>query len=494
MRLKIASRSSDLARIQAFQVARTLKKMDASIEIEHEFRSSLGDQNLDVPLASWGSKGVFTQDFFEDLKARKFDMVVHSWKDLPTESREGTTVAATLPRADVRDLILIPKEVWDRTEGRLTLLSSSPRRSYNLKNFAVYFPKKIDIEFKNVRGNVPTRIEKMFSEKAGLILAKAAVDRLLSAPEAEFSSTQKQLRARLNDCRFVVLPLSINPPAAAQGALAIEIHAQNAELAALLKKINHHETFEDVQWERSTLKSYGGGCHQKIGVLRISKPSSEWSLLKGLTDQGERLDTDRWISKQPALPRASKKTAVFPLATKENNWFDRRPLEAAEPKTSALWVAKADAWPENLRYDGVVWASGLSSWKKLAAKGVWVNGCSENLGEEEPRLEQLAPHLQWTKLTHKEAATQAKGTALATYELIPKPTEQSPNLRGKTHFFWLSASSFKRAYELFPQDLQAGHHGCGPGLTYEFLSAQKLTHPPKIFLSLDAFLNEVLPP
>lgn len=491
MRLKIASRSSDLARIQAFQVARALKNLDANIEIEHEFCASLGDQNLDVPLASWGSKGVFTQDFFEDLKANKFDMVVHSWKDLPTEERAGASVVATLPRADVRDLLLIPKAVWQATTKKLTLLSSSPRRAYNLQNFGEFLPRKMEIEFKNVRGNVPTRIEKMFSENAGLILAKAALDRLLSAPEMEFQDAQKKLRARLEACLFMVLPVSLNPPAAAQGALAIEINSENKKLAGLLEKLNHRETFENVKWERSTLQSYGGGCHQKIGVVLLSKPYGKWKVLKGLTDAGEVLSSDDLESCQTVLPKANAATQVFPQAAEDNTWFERKKMASPTPKSTAIWVAKAEAWPETLKFDGIIWTSGLVSWKKLAALGVWVNGCAEGLGDEKPQLENLAPNLHWLKLTHKDASTT---NTMPTYQLVPKAPGKSPLLTGKTHFFWMSASSFKRAYELFPKELESGYHGCGPGLTYTYLSAQNLTNPPKIFLKLEAFLNEVLPP
>jgi hydroxymethylbilane synthase len=494
MRLRIASRTSDLARIQAYQVARALKAIDPSISVEHEFRSSLGDQNLDVPLSSWESKGVFTQDFFEDLKANKFDMVVHSWKDLPTEARVGTAVVATLPRADVRDLLLIPKSVWAEAKEQLTLLSSSPRRSFNLRNFAEYFPKKLKLEFKNVRGNVPTRIEKMFSEKAGLILAKAGLDRLLEAPEPEFASMQTKLRERLSDCIFMVLPLEILPPAAAQGALAVEINSENKVAANLLAKINHPETFSSVEWERQTLKSHGGGCHQKIGVVSLSKLYGRLKLLKGVTEAGDTLDETIWESYQTPLPPAESAQKVFPFSPSENKWFDRKRLPVETLDASALWVARAEAWPDGFSYDGVVWTSGLQSWKKLASLGVWVNGCAEGLGEENTRLETLRPGLAWVKLTHKCALEYAKGKASATYELTDKAPDVSPSLRDKTHFYWMSASSFKRALELFPRELKNGYHGCGPGITYHFLTRQNLLNPPKIFLNHEAFLSEVLPP
>ncbi len=494
MRLKIASRSSDLARIQAFQVARALKAADPNLDIEFEFRASLGDRNLDVPLSSWESKGVFTQDFFDDLKAGLFDMVVHSWKDLPTENRPGTAIAATLERADVRDLLLVPKTALNRA-GPLEILSSSPRRSYNLQILSELLPGgDRTIEFKNVRGNVPTRIGKMFAENRGLILAKAALDRLVNAPEPEFQTVQKTLKESLQQCRFMVIPLSIDPPAAAQGALAIEIADGRKDLIALLNKINDQAAFTCVTEERDILKGYGGGCHQKIGVAVLPKPYGRWKLLRGETHAGEILNRNELLSEEASLPKATSRAQIFPLQPSDNGWFARAPVNAAEKLAAdALWVARAEAWPENLKFEGVVWASGLATWKKLAAQGVWVNGCAEGLGDEDPRLKAIAGELKWLKLTHAEAPEKSDMPSLATYRLAPKDPVHSPDLNGKTHFFWMSGTSFHRAKELFPHEIENGYHGCGPGLTFEYLRAQNLRHPAKRFLNLDAFLSEVLP-
>ncbi len=158
MRLKVASRKSDLARWQAVTVAHRLEQIPEKPGIEFIFKASFGDQNLDIPLAGMGARGVFTEDFYKDLTEGHCDLVVHSWKDLPVEERADTKIAMTLPRADVRDLIVIPEEVWEQTlrTGKLVVLTSSPRRVYNLApTLPLLLPGRPAIEFKNVRGNVP---------------------------------------------------------------------------------------------------------------------------------------------------------------------------------------------------------------------------------------------------------------------------------------------------------------------------------------------------
>ena len=112
MRLVIASRKSDLARMQALKVGDALKKAHPHLEIHYHFRESLGDLNQVNPLWQMPEKGVFTEDFLTGLIVGEFDLVVHSWKDLPTEKREKTEVVATMKRADPRDLLLVRRDVW----------------------------------------------------------------------------------------------------------------------------------------------------------------------------------------------------------------------------------------------------------------------------------------------------------------------------------------------------------------------------------------------
>ena len=287
------------------------------------------------------TKGVFTEDFVSDLIEDRADLVVHSWKDLPTAPREFTEVAATLPRADGRDLLLLRRDRLDamRESGSASLLTSSPRRAHNLGNFlrtALPFPLA-RVSFVDVRGNVPTRLRKMLAADAdGLIVAKAALDRLLESDAlagqcgAEYESVRLELRAALAQCRWMVLPLSINPGAAAQGALAIEIRRDRADLRERLAAISCASTLRTVERERAILAGYGGGCHQKIGVAVLSRPYGEIVYLKGLTDAGQTLDQAR-LERASSVPRASSATALFPDARSgEGALFDREALPASD--------------------------------------------------------------------------------------------------------------------------------------------------------------------
>ncbi len=496
MRLKLGSRKSDLARWQAVQVGRVLERLPERPSIEFIFKSSLGDQNLDLPLAGMGAKGVFTEDFHADLVGGQCDLVVHSWKDLPVDTRPETHIAMTLPRADVRDVIVIPENVWEEAvrAKSLTVLTSSPRRVYNLTPaLPKLLPHKLRIEFRSVRGNVPTRLRKMHEEKCALVLAKAGLDRLLAA-EADGFLTES-VRALIQNCRYQVLPVSLNPPAPAQGALAVEVLRANDAVNAICARFTDEVTANCVEMEREVLKAYGGGCHQKIGVAVLPRPYGIVRSLRGITDAGEALHDWR-IENATEWAKAAKPEHVHPLSPKENIWFDRRAIEStpAAADEEAFFVARADAWPATwqARRDQVVWTAGVQTWTKLAERGIFVNGCNDGLGEsEDPALDLIAGHeLHWCKLSHRSAPPAERG--LATYELVPKET--TPDLRGKTHFFWASRTQFERAYKLFPEEILAGRHACGPGHTYEHLkTVTDLRYPIKVFMGLEQFLAETLP-
>jgi len=379
MRLTIASRRSELARIQALQVGEALRAAHPQLEINYSFRESLGDKNQNDPLWQMPEKGVFTQDFREGLLRGEFDLVVHSWKDLTIENDPETEIAATLPRADARDLLLVRNDRWAEVErtGVISILTSSPRRAYNLDSFLrEVLPAKLSkLNFVNVRGNVPTRVRKLFqSDVDGLIVAKAALDRLLEANQAEFAATRAELREALSRCRFIVLPLRANPSAPAQGALAIEISRRREDLRHLLAPINCPETLAVVAREREVLASYGGGCHQKIGVSVLRRPFGEVTFLRGVSDDDRVLDG---CSLQTAKPRPPKipRAQLWPLNPSEVDWFQRERISATVPDgQAALWIAKADALPND--YVGAR-SNNLGQWRR----DVEASGSSRHLGQ-----------------------------------------------------------------------------------------------------------------
>lgn len=496
MRLVIGARRSDLARWQAHMVAQALRKARAGLEIEFLFKASLGDLNPDRSLTEF-DKGAFTSDLVQDLNKGNCDLVVHSWKDLPVEKNEGTEVVATLARADARDLLLVPKRIVESKPAALRVLASSPRRAYNLVGFLPrILPWQARVEFTQVRGNIPTRIGKLLGgDGEALIVAKAAIDRLLTAEGEEFDGIRAEIRAGIDACEWMVLPLSQNPAAAAQGALAIEICEKRGDLKHLLALINDPVAQAEAQEERLILSRYGGGCHQKIGVSVLSRVQGSLISLRGLTDDGRELERFEWRGQRP-IEKAKAPEAVFPLKPGDAKWFERRPLpesgwRARVSESRALWVARVSAWPEGLKAEGKwVWTAGINSWAELAKSGVWVHGCADQMGESEPpMIDNLAGRdLKWTRLTHAAAVD---ADSIATYELVP--TESVPDLTGKTHFYWMSGSAFDRALQLFPRQIQSGTHACGGGKTKTVIE-ERLGREPHVFLTWSQWLQSVLSP
>lgn len=484
MRLRISARKSDLARLQAYQVGKALTEKNPSLEISYNFRESLGDKNLTDPLWKMPEKGVFTEDFVQDLLNQKTDLVVHSWKDLPTQLRSGTKIIATLPRADQRDLLLFKKSSEARVLSSKTLqvYSSSPRRAYNLENFLkAYLPAQPStVQFKNVRGNIQTRVRKLLEDSSvdALIVAKAALDRLLTAEEAEFAETRNFLRSALNDLKWMVLPLSMNPNAAAQGALAIEIKEDRPELEELLRTIQCQKTFDCVQQERQVLSSYGGGCHQKIGVAVLPREYGSVFFLRGLTDAGQVLAEQKVVKSSArdvanARHLQSRKYSTEQLGTSRELTVNRLQIPAyvIPSDAKALWIAKAEAMPSDLRFTRLLWAAGLTTWRKLAERGYWVHGSAEGLGEsEDPRLQALAPDesKSWIKLTHSqsESVTAPNFKTIATYDI--KVVADGWSVGTREFFFWHSGSQFLAALKADPQ-VKAKKHACGPGSTFAVL-------------------------
>ncbi len=484
MLINIASRKSDLARLQAYMVGDALKKHHSNIEIKYHFSSSLGDQNQDDPLWKMPSQGVFTQDFRADLIQGNIDMVVHSWKDLPTQMDEDTILAASLPRADHKDLLLVKKTAIKgvKRTKQLRLLSSSPRRMFNLEGFLKKaFPNGLkNITFEDVRGNIQTRLDKLLKLEAdGLIVAKAAIDRLLSAsdynqPDDNFDQSANKIRQAIEQCEWMVLPASVNPPAAAQGALVVEIASKRKDLAKILSGINCTKTFNDVQKERQILSSYGGGCHQKIGVWVSTIEQGRIISTQGETEGGKSLKVFTLESNKKLLNNIKSQEIFNPKQLGDLFTREPIPVDAQALKKMAdanvLLLASSHIPDEYLSAikSQTIWASGVASWFKLAKKNIWVNGVDDNLGGFCERNLQFLLNknsLNWLILTHEDSPSTP---AIATYRLMPNRSDIE--MDNEKYFYWRSGSSFKRAIEIKPEILNATH-SCGLGHTYKIISS-----------------------
>jgi len=469
MRLVIASRKSDLARLQAYAVGEAITNKFPEVQVEYHFRESLGDKNLEDPLWKMPEKGVFTEDFTKGLEGGEFDAVVHSWKDLPTEERVNSEIIATLPRADMRDLLLVKKSAVSDTKT-FQVLTSSPRRVYNLsQHLRALLPFEVeDILFEPVRGNIQTRVQKLHDGKMhALVVAKAAIDRLFASKNPEFAETQAALKKCFSRFYWMVLPLSLNPTAAAQGALAIEIKKGREDLRKIFQALNCPTTFEAVTEERDMLKGWGGGCHQKIGVSVLPRPYGKIIFAKGEQSNGKKIEIED-------LQNSGVNLDGQGVDSERYQWFERQvlPVDENHVSVNAHWVSKSDAFPVAVKPDpqtNLVWVSGIKTWHSLARRGVWVNGSSESLGErEDMRLDALdiLPR-QWGKWTHEDGEDFANGQTLRTYRLVPKSSP--PKLdESAQHFFWSSGSSFREALKHYPWLINKTHWS-GPGHTHDII-------------------------
>ena len=223
-------------------------------------RTSAGDQDQTSPLWKLPDKGAFTADISRALLDGDADIAVHSFKDLPTEMPAGTRIAGALPRADARDVFVTRKTTVKARPEALRILSSSPRRAWLLgETLPALLPWPVrSVEAEPVRGNIETRLKKLVQgEEHGLVVAKAALDRLLGFG-TPFVLEAAVVRARLDHCQWMVLPMREFPWAPAQGALALEIPEHRSDLYDLLKPILCESTTASVHYERQILdRSWG---------------------------------------------------------------------------------------------------------------------------------------------------------------------------------------------------------------------------------------------
>ena len=147
---------------------------------------------------------------------------------MPLDLGKKTLIAGTLSRADQRDILFLKKNkiLQIKKNKNISILSSSPRRVYNLEFFAKhYLPFEINkINFLNIRGNIPTRFNKFINgSNDAFVVAKAAIDRLLNNKLKEFQDLTNILQKNIDQCLWTITPLSINPTSPGQGALACEV-------------------------------------------------------------------------------------------------------------------------------------------------------------------------------------------------------------------------------------------------------------------------------
>lgn len=259
----IGSRGSDLALWQAHFVEAELKKLGCTVEIT--IIKTQGDEIQHLSFDKLEGKGFFTKEIEEALLNKSIDLAVHSHKDLETNPPAGLIISCVSYRANPADLLLVRQDavneqnIWKLKDHALVGTSSARRKSQVLR-------ERPDVELKDLRGNVPTRIDKLRQgQYDAILLARAGVDRL---------------ELDLSEFRAIELAPDEFIPAPAQGVLGLQIREDDHPLHTFLQAMNHPEVQEKIALERSVLNLMQGGCQLPLGaycdgeLLHVSYASS----------------------------------------------------------------------------------------------------------------------------------------------------------------------------------------------------------------------------
>ena len=237
----IGTRGSELARVQTGMVVSMLRERRPGLDADVRVVTTTGDVVRDRPLEALGGFGAFTKELDRLIVNGEIDAAVNSLKDMPVDLTEGVELAAVLPRAPVEDVLLSPVPLEQLPPGAVVGTSSVRRRMQLLA-------RRPDLDIRDLRGNVPTRIRKWKEgEYDAIVAARAGLVRLGLDEE------------------YHILPPEVFVPSPGQGAIAVVCRAGSPHLP-ILRELDDARTRREVEAERRVLKGLGGGCSVPIGV------------------------------------------------------------------------------------------------------------------------------------------------------------------------------------------------------------------------------------
>jgi len=277
-KLRIGSRGSKLALWQAQNIQKLLRVV-SNVDSEIVIVKTSGDAMPNAPIATVGTKGVFIKELEDELLDGRIDVAVHSMKDVPTELPGGLAIVATPKRADPRDCLLSRNgATLDTLPSGAKVGTSSLRRQCQLRR------SRPDLDIREVRGNVDTRIRKLEAgEFAAIVLAKAGLDRL-------------ELSARITE----ILPPELMLPAVGQGAMGIEVRLGDDEILDLTLPLNDSATEQAVTAERALLQRLEGGCQVPLGAWARFEKQNELTMDAAIFSADGAESVRRQISGSPA--------------------------------------------------------------------------------------------------------------------------------------------------------------------------------------------------
>jgi len=283
----IGSRGSELALWQANFVLGELKKIKLDAEIK--IIKTKGDIEQNLSWDKMEGKGFFTKEIEDALLKKEIDLAVHSHKDLPTDLVEGLLIAAVSEREDPSELLLINKNAVDEKQ-KFSLKQNAVVGTSSARRKSQMLAWRSDVKLEDLRGNVPTRIQKLRDKKYDAILiANAGVTRL----EIDLDEFHCE---KLDAHEFI--------PAPAQGVLALQIREEDKELFETLQKLNNKEVTETITVERKVLNLFDGGCQLPLGVICEKDENEEGETIYKV----RAVKADGWDKFPKYAYRESKKT------------------------------------------------------------------------------------------------------------------------------------------------------------------------------------------
>lgn len=483
--LRIGTRASLLARAQSMLIAQQLQALHPDLRIEIVAAETAGDLDQATPLSRVNDPVFFSDTLDRMLLDAQVDCCVHAWKDLSGPRPAGLAIAAVPERELPHDIVLFRPSVRQRlASGKpLRIGTSSLRREINTRDFLEQALPRIGpaprLEFTALRGPVDQRVQRI-SDVPGsgdldaVVLALAGLARLWNFPEG-----RQSIEATLRDALFMLLPLSECPTAPAQGALAVEHRADDQRSHNLLAGLHYKQSARLVDIEHGLVAELMPDEPAAAGASALPVADLDYVVwLRGRRAAG----TGAVVSRTRSGTQLPPPTAAGPLWQGEG-WAGCTHLRhhAIPPlAATAVFVAHSDALPSAQPVHGKrCWTSGVRSWYTLAERGIWVEGCTDNLGFDHLdrlracELLQLPPADKWTALTHSDAISGWHGSGVA--QVIASYTREldtgalaalQPQLAQATHFYWSSARQYQALHTYLPTGAQ---HACGRGKTLSAL-------------------------
>ena len=249
--IKIGTRGSALALAQAKSIADVISA-GLGLETELAVIKTQGDRVTDRPLRELEGRGYFTKEIEEALLNEQIDIAVHSFKDVPSLMPEGLMLAAVTEREDPSDLLIVNADADVDADGSIPLKKGATIGTSAVRRSVQLLALRPDLTIKDLRGNVPTRLQKLKEEKYdAIMLASAGINRL----GVDLSSFRT---VKFEPNRFI--------PSPGQGALAVQMRECDKRIDDLNELLNHEPTALATSLEREVMELFGGGCGLPLGV------------------------------------------------------------------------------------------------------------------------------------------------------------------------------------------------------------------------------------